>query len=211
MNAFSAGKNPIMGVISGRVLEIKDPEGLERVKVKIPLYTDDETGVWARIAVLMAGDNRGTYFLPEKGDEVLLAFEEGDIARPYVIGALWNGKHKPPSEKSDNKNSSDKKDDSENSNNKRLIKSRSGHILSFDDTKGAGKIEIIDETGKNSIVFDSKSNTITVTAEQDIIIKAPNGKITLSANEIEISSKSGTTVNAKGDANINGANIYLNC
>src|SRR5690348_4454081 len=88
----------IRGVHLGVVVENKDdpPDNPGyRVKLKFPWLSDQEKTFWARIAVPMAGNNRGTYVLPEKDDQVLVVFEHGDINRPIVIGTLWSEKQKP--------------------------------------------------------------------------------------------------------------------
>lgn len=175
------------GVAVGVVINNQDPQGLGRVQVKLPNYSDLDIGHWARIAVLMAGNQRGTFFLPEIGDEVLVAFENGDFERPFVLGALWNGVDNPPDTNADGQN------------NHRLIKSRSGHIVRFDDTAGAEKIEIIDKSGNNAITFDTANNTIKIVSAQDITIDASQGSIKLTAQNVSISSTSDTTINADGE------------
>ena len=87
------------GVYPARVVSNQDPSGLGRVRVSLP----DPSGgsrelgeAWAPIAILMAGNKRGTWFIPEPDDEVLLAFGGGDISRPYVLGALWSAGNPPP-------------------------------------------------------------------------------------------------------------------
>ncbi|HEU4677948.1 MAG TPA: phage baseplate assembly protein V, partial [Terrimicrobiaceae bacterium] len=128
---------------------------------------------------------RGMFFLPEKNDEVLVAFEQGDRGRPYVLGALWNGRDKPPEANADGRN------------NLRLIKSRSGHVVRLDDSLGAEKIEIIDKSGSNSISIDTATNSITIKAMRDVIIEAPLGKISLSAQSVEVKSTADTKVESK--------------
>jgi uncharacterized protein involved in type VI secretion and phage assembly len=127
------------GVVVGIVTNNQDSGGMARVRVKFPWLSDDNESWWARIAVPMGGNGRGTYFLPEVDDEVLVAFEHGDVRSPYVIGALWNGKDAPPTTNSDGQN------------NIRVIHSRSGHLIRLDDTNGNEKIEVIDKTGGNKI------------------------------------------------------------
>ena len=87
----------LQGVYSASVLDNHDPEGLARVRVRVSGLADTTGGneLWARVATMMAGRNRGTWFMPEAGDEVLVAFERGDLRVPYVIGALWNAKARP--------------------------------------------------------------------------------------------------------------------
>lgn len=188
----------ISGVVVGVVSKNKDDEGLGRVKVIFPWLSETEESQWARVACFMAGEKRGALFLPEVGDEVLVAFEQGDRDRPYVIGALWNGKDKPPKTNDNGKN------------NIRLIQSRSGHQIILDDTDGSEKIEITDKTGKNSIVWDAAENTITITAEKDIVLKAPSGKISLDAKELELKSSANTTAEATGTMTVKGSTVNIN-
>jgi uncharacterized protein involved in type VI secretion and phage assembly len=202
----SRDRQRIYGVSVGLVIDNKDPQGLGRVRLKFPMLSDDEIGHWARIAVLMAGADRGTFFLPEVGEEVLVAFEQGDIARPYVLGALWNGVDKPPETNADGKN------------NLRLVKSRSGHLIRLDDTDGAEKIEIIDKSGGNSISIDTQNNAITITSAADITIDAPQGTLKLSAQAIEIASaanmdveaQGNLTLQASGNTTLKGAMVNIN-
>jgi uncharacterized protein involved in type VI secretion and phage assembly len=180
----------ITGVVIGVVTNNKDEEKLGRVKVRYPWLGKDDESNWARVAAPMAGEKRGAYFLPEVDDEVLVAFEHGDMRFPVVIGSLWNGKDAPP-ETNEN-----------GENNIRVIKSRSGHIIRLNDEKDKEKIEIIDKSEKNSIVFDTAKNTITITTDKDITLSASNGKITLDAKEIEIKSSGDATVKAGGKMNV---------
>ena len=129
-------ESKIYGVVVGIVTNNKDPEELGRVKVKLPRISGEDESHWARVATFMAGKDRGAFFLPEVNDEVLVAFEHGDINMPYVIGSLWNGVDKPLETNSDGKN------------NVRVIKSRSGHIIRLNDKDGEEKIEIIDKSKK---------------------------------------------------------------
>jgi uncharacterized protein involved in type VI secretion and phage assembly len=196
----------ITGVVVGVVTNNQDPDGLGRVKVKFPWLSDADESYWARIVSPMAGKERGLYCLPEVDDEVLVGFEHGDVRFPYVLGALWNGKDKPPADNSDGKN------------NVRLLKSRSGHVIRLSDENGKEKIEIVDKSEKNSIVFDTANNTITITADKDIILSAPQGTIKLDGQKIEAKSSAdakleagaGLDVKASGTLNIKGATVNIN-
>lgn len=196
----------INGVVIGIVTNNKDPEGLGRIKVKFPWLSDKDESNWARVASLMAGKERGIFILPEIDDEVLVAFEHGDINMPYVIGSLWNGEDVPPETNSDGKN------------NIRMIKSRSGHVIRIDDTDGNEKIEIVDKTEKNMITIDTKDNKISIMSDKDIEMSAPNGRITIDALNIEIKSSKATKIEASadmdlkasGNMNVKGATINLN-
>ena len=194
------------GVVVGIVTNNRDPDGLHRVKVRFPWLSNDVESNWARVAAPMTGRDRGTYFLPEVDDEVLVAFEHGQVDYPFVVGSLWNGRDTPPESNSNGQN------------DHRTIKSRSGHVLRFNDTNGGETIEIIDKTGGNKIVIDSTGNTITIEAESDITIKSSTGKLTLQAMSIEMKSQTsvsvdaGTTMDLKANAvmTVKGAMIQLN-
>lgn len=196
----------ISGVVVGVVTNNQDPDGLGRVKVTFPWLSDNEESFWARVAAPMAGNDRGLYFLPEVQDEVLVAFEHGDPGFPYVLGALWNGKDKPPANNGDGKNDI------------RTIKSRSGHVIQLDDSSDAGKIEIIDSSGKNKIIIDTANNKIEITSSTDIILSATGGTIKLNAQKIEINSsadtkvvaEAGMDIKASGVMNIKGAMVNIN-
>jgi uncharacterized protein involved in type VI secretion and phage assembly len=194
------------GVVTAIVVRNDDPNQLGRVQIRLPHMSDDAKGPWARVAVLMGGKERGTFFLPEQGDEVLVAFENGDSSKPYILGGLWNSADTPPDTNADG------------GNNKRIIKSRSGHLVRLDDTGGSEKVEIIDKTGNNSLTFDAASNTITIASAKDVNINAPQGTITLSAQTISISSNGDTTVapsggltlQASGSTTIKGTTVDIN-
>jgi uncharacterized protein involved in type VI secretion and phage assembly len=84
-----------MGLVIGLVTQNQDPDKLGRVRVRYPTLGDDVEGAWARIAAIGAGPTRGALMLPAVGDEVVVGFEHGDVRRPYVLGALWNGQARP--------------------------------------------------------------------------------------------------------------------
>jgi uncharacterized protein involved in type VI secretion and phage assembly len=196
----------IYGVVVGVVTNNKDPDKLGRIKVQFPWLSEENESHWARLATLMAGANRGTVFFPEVGDEVLVAFEHGDIRFPYIIGALWNGVDTPPHDNADGEN------------NLRLIKSRSGHVIQLDDTSGSEKIEIIDRSGSNRIVINTADKTITIAADADITIQSQSGALQLSGNGIELKSQAGVTieaslnvdVQASAQLNLKGALVNIN-
>jgi uncharacterized protein involved in type VI secretion and phage assembly len=161
------------GVTVGLVTNNQDPDGLGRVKVKFPWLSEMDESYWARVLTPMAGSDRGIYFLPEVDDEVLVAFDRGDINFPYILGSLWNGKDKPPVQNDDGKN------------NQRVIKSRSGHQIILDDTEGEEKIIVRDKTGKNQIVIDSKDNKIDLIVENNFTVRA-KGKINLTSTDNDV-------------------------
>ncbi|SEQ07158.1 phage baseplate assembly protein V [Nitrosomonas ureae] len=171
-------RNRWWGVHPALVTDIKDPDGQGRVKIKLPWCPDNSGGgyeVWARVAVLMGGNQRGTWFIPDPNDEVLVMFEGGDPRIPYVIGALWNGQDKPPETM-----------DGAGNNFKKTICSRRGVRITLDDIDGAenmiletpggqklslkdgpGVIEIQDSHG-NSLKFDASGITLTAASKLTI-------------------------------------------
>jgi uncharacterized protein involved in type VI secretion and phage assembly len=183
------GVGRVYGVVTAIVTNNKDPDKLGRVKLKFPWLSDSEESHWARVASPMAGKERGLFLLPEVDDQVLVAFEHGDPAYPYVIGALWNSNSAPPEANADGKN------------DLRLIKSRSGHVIRLNDKKGEETIEIVDKSGKNSVVVSTKDNSIAIKADADVKITA-NGKFVVDAKEIELKSKAATKVEASGNLDL---------
>lgn len=204
----SEGEGRFYGVTVGEVTNNKDEEGLGRVKVKFPWLSDTDESYWARVVAPMAGKERGLYFLPEVGDEVLVAFEHGNIEFPYILGALWNGKDKPPESNSDGKN------------NRRLIKSRSGHEIILDDTDGQEKIVIRDKTQKNEIVVDSKNDSLMIKVEKELTIetkgkislKTSGGDLTLEGKNITIQAQQNCDIKANANGNFQAnAGIAIKC
>jgi uncharacterized protein involved in type VI secretion and phage assembly len=182
------------GVYPALVSAINDPDGQGRVKIKLPWAADSAGGIyeaWARHATMMAGPNRGTWFIPDVNDEVLVAFEAGDPSRPCVVGSLWNGSDSPPESM-----------DGSGNNYKKEIRSRNGVKVTLDDQDGQekficetpggqkltlkdgpGAVEIVDSNG-NSIKLESAGVTVTASA-----------KVTVNASTVEVSA-SMVTVNA---------------
>src|SRR3954470_5405642 len=119
------------GITVGIVSSLKDDENLGRIRVRYPVL-DDEESEMARVATLMAGGDRGSRFLPEPGDEVLIAFEQNDPRRPYVVGSLWSTADRPPEDDGD-----------QEANNRRFIKSRAGALIGFDDKAGSERVTVV--------------------------------------------------------------------
>ncbi len=89
-------KRKFYGVTVGRVINPLDPLTLGRVQVQLPQFDDIELSPWARVATPMAGLTHGHYFIPNPGDEVLVAFENGELNAPYILGSLWSAMAPPP-------------------------------------------------------------------------------------------------------------------
>jgi uncharacterized protein involved in type VI secretion and phage assembly len=198
----------IHGVVSAIVTNNQDPDGRGRVRVRFPWIgaKDEGESWWARMAVPMAGKQQGTWFLPEVEQEVLVAFEQGDIRFPFVIGALWNADAPPPEDNQDGKNDT------------RSITSRSGAVIRFDDADGKERIEILDATAKVSVVIDSDASSITITAGKDVVIEAGDGALMLkgkgvvieSSDAVTITADADMTLEASGASTLKGASVDIN-
>ncbi|MCP4536727.1 MAG: type IV secretion protein Rhs, partial [Chloroflexi bacterium] len=196
------------GVVTGLVTNLNDPDKLGRVKVKYDWLGNIESD-WVRVASPMAGADRGFYYLPEVNDEVLLAFEQGDVHHPFVVGMLWSSKDKPP-----------KPNDQVVGNgkvNERILKSRSGHVIILDDSEGQEKIIIRDKTEQNEIVIDSKENSLTINVGSDVVITAGGKVLTKSKGDIalesqanvSVKSQANLTLEATGQLKIKGNNVSI--
>lgn len=180
------------GVYVGLVTDVQDPNGQGRVRVRLPWTTDpdgDPFEIWARLATMMAGGDRGTWFIPEPNDEVILAFEGGSPWSPIILGAVWNGVDQPPESMDSN-------------NNIRSITSRSGIRVSFDDTEGGvaftletpgGQTVKCSDTPATIDISDSNGNQVTLDASG--ILLSTGSKVTINATLLEVSA-SMVTVNA---------------
>jgi len=171
---------PVIGIVTDN----KDPKKLGRVKLKIPVLSEQDSTDWSPIIMLGAGKNRGWFFIPEKDDEVLVMFEHGDMNRPLVVGALWNGKDKPP-------------DSNPGGNPRRMIKSRAGSNITFDDDKEQLIIE--DGSLKGRITLDAKANKITIEAlDGDVCFQSPNGDMSIVATSVEMTATQNLEIHAGG-------------
>src|SRR5439155_20015735 len=184
-----------------------------RVRVRFPTLpnggADGEESHWARIVSYMAGKDRGTFWLPEVDDEVLVAFAHGDFNQPIVLGALWNGIDKPIY---DNKGAAGKATDLKfqgkheaKKNDLKVIRSRVGHQLIFNDNANEPRvalhtqqkhrivlddknneptqIEIYDGKEENYILIDTKNKKITIESKSGDMLLKCKGTFTVDANE----------------------------
>ena len=164
------------GVYVGVVTNNKDPDNLGKIKVIFPWMDGSTESHWARLATLYAGKDRGSYFVPEVGDEVLVVFEHGDMNRPYVVGSLWNGQDPLP-----------EPGHPDGEDNHKVVETRSGHKLTFDDTAGAELITLVDSSMNNRMVIDVAGDSITLLAATgDIHIKAPAGSVNFTSKTMAV-------------------------
>jgi len=186
------------GVYPALVSDIKDPESTGRVKITLPWSPDNGSEryeVWARLATLMGGNNRGSWLIPDVNDEVLVVFEAGDPRRPYVIGGLWNGSDAPPESM-----------DGSGNNDKKVLRSRNGVKITLDDQQGQeqfiaetpggqkvtlkdgpGSVEIADSNG-NSIKMEASGITLTTSA----VVTINASTLNVSASAVSVNAGSST-------------------
>jgi Rhs element Vgr protein len=176
----------VEGLQIGVVSQLKeDPEGEDRILVKMPIIDNSETGVWARIACLDAGNNRGTFFRPEIGDEVVVGFLNSDPRKPVVLGGLNSSSKPSPSPATDENDEKGYVSRSEmkltfNDDKKSVkIETPAGKVVSMDED--AGEIKLEDENG-NKIVMNADG--ITIESKKKIVLKT-NDDIEVQGKDIK--------------------------
>ncbi|GGG77817.1 phage baseplate assembly protein V [Paenibacillus radicis (ex Gao et al. 2016)] len=200
-HARSMVPDQLSGVWNAIVTANNDPDKLGRVKVKFPLREGELQTDWIRVATMMGGSSRGTLFIPEVNDEVLVAFLMGRIDSPIVIGSLWNKVDKPPTP--------------HEKNDIRQIKTRSGHEITFQDTDNDGKITIKTNKG-HQIELEEKSNSITVEtkdkAQSIVMTGGSSGTVTVKAGgtaKIVMSNQGDVTIEGTKSTTIKGPKIEV--
>ena len=156
------------GVVVGKVTNNVDPDGLARVKVAYPWFSENSESAWARCVTPSAGDDRGLYFLPDIGDEVAVVFEHGELDRPFVLGSMWNGRARPPLTNADRKNK------------QRQIKTKGRSTITLDDTPSSESIEVRTPKGQTVKLSDAGSGSVRVNAGAcEVTVDATSGMVTV--------------------------------
>jgi uncharacterized protein involved in type VI secretion and phage assembly len=167
-------------VVVGVVTQNEDPDNMGRVRVKYPALDDKVEGWWARIAAPGAGKGRGQLMMPIKDDEVLVAFEHGDIAHPYILGSLWNGKDVPDE----------------------LMQSDGSYALHSDEQIKITAKKAISVKGEDTLSLESKGDLkITTTSGASITQDA--------AGEFKIKGGTSVTIEAGTSITIKGSTISI--
>jgi uncharacterized protein involved in type VI secretion and phage assembly len=196
------------GIVIGITQDLDDPMKLGRIRVTFP-HLNGAMSDWAWIVSPMAGKNRGLFLRPEPGDQVLVAYAQGDPRFPYIVGSVWSKTDPPPSD-----------DGKPAENNWRFLRSRSGHVVKLDDTKGSEKIEIVDQTGALAIRLDSSKKSITVnndggdvdvtSSTGNVSVSASAGKISLQGATIEVTATASLKLSSSGVVTIKGSMVEIN-
>jgi len=167
------------GVLVGVVKSLEDPTGEGRVKLNYPTLGSKVMSGWVPVTTLLAGKDRGAWFMPELEDEVLVAFDNGKFEQPYVVGRLWNGKDTPP----------------ETEPKFRVLKTPGGHQLRFEDKDGAKRVILKTEGGLAITMDDAKKSIeikdggLTITMDdsaQSIELKGGGRALTMQGGQIKI-------------------------
>lgn len=191
-----AGQMP--GLVEAIVIDNVDPDQMGRVKCKFPTLPEMPESFWCRLVMPMAGRERGWMTIPEIDDEVLVAFVHGDFNHAIVLGSVYNGQDTPPYANEDG------------DNNLRVFQSRSGHRLTFDDTAGAERIELILHNEEIRMIWDSANKELSVYCGKDIIIEA---KETISYKCKDFKLEATNSINMKAGTQMNiqtGTNCMVN-
>lgn len=202
---------PITGLVIGQVTDIADPDGMFQVKVSFPWLSDDYESWWARVAQPGAGNGRGLAWLPEVGDEVLVAFGHGDVRAPYVIGGLYNGVDSPPA-------GDQLIDTGTGQVVRRVCVSRTGHRLVFCDDDSASQVllasgddnlKITLDVAQTSITIDS-SGSVTISGSSQVQITS-DGDVSIQAQgSLQLSGQAGVTIDGGPSVSVTGDVIQLN-
>src|SRR5262245_61660602 len=208
-SVVEATQKKFYGIAIGTVSDVLDPLGQGRVKVRLPWFNENENTAWARIAVPSAGSGYGFYFIPRVDEEVLVAFEHGDIELPYVMGRLWNLQDQPP--------------EFTPLLGKSHIRTFAGHDVVFDDVQQSIeiststfqkikldplKIEMSNSSGTVTLTLDNTSQKITLQAAVGIELKAVDIKI--EGVNVEINGTAKTEVKSAGLCNVQAPLVKIN-
>lgn len=187
------------GVVTGKVISQLDPLSLGRVQVQLPFIDSVDLSPWARIASPMASTETGFYFIPQMGDEVLVAFEQGDPAVPYVIGSLWSASAPPPLPSPLPQMS--------------MIKTLAENTIMFTEVPptitiktAAGQTILLSETGVQ--IFSDPEDVVNITSA-GIQILAGENVITMGDDGVTIAASSNLTISSGSTVSISAPTINL--
>lgn len=177
------------GLAVGVVTNANDPDKLGRVKVKIPVLSEEDETAWARVASPGGGANRGLSVLPEVQDEVLVGFEFGDMRRPVILGGLWNKTDTPPP-------TTEVKDGKVRT---RVWQSRAGH-----------KIELVDDDSAPTVTIAFKGSTSTIELTKDGVTVKTDKSLTLEGKDIEVKASGKLALSGSQGVSIKGGKVEIN-
>jgi phage protein D len=200
-NSTAAGP-PVYGVVSALVTDVNDPGSLGRVKLKFPWLSDDYTSDWARTVQAGAGKDRGAVLLPEVNDEVLVAFEQGDIRRPFILGGLYNGVDKPKL--------GEGLVDSTGAIKRRGFISKKGHKVVFLDDEAKSGVMLATADNGLRIALKDTGTTIRINSKGKVEIEAQNDVTIKAQGRMELSAQGGLKIDGGPQVEIKGGVVKLN-
>jgi len=228
------GDNRIFGVVVGIVAKNYDMDMPGRVCVQVPVRDDQANELqWARVAMPSSGQKWGHYFQPEEGDQVLLAFEHGNIEKPYVIGCVPKESN-PFLKRAVHEKNMYKKIITRNGNTIEFVDGEStdgtqdkvsvytanmGHKVILDNERK--QITIGDKDGKNQILFRTEDDqgTITINTEKKLTIKvgdsitvtmnADSGAVNVKCNKFTVDASDSSQIKTNGKLGLSGGNVAL--
>ena len=174
------------GVVVGTVIDNLDPQEQGRIKVKLQDFGIDSE--WCQVSFFYAGNGYGSFFVPEIGDQVLVAFNHGDMLRPIILGSLYNDKDKPPTERTADKDqkmirTKGKHEflmDDTPSKEKVQLKTKGEHELLMDETPGKEKVQLKTKGGHTVLLDDvAKKVTVKTNSGQEVLLEDAGGKVTI--------------------------------
>ncbi len=188
-----------------------DPDGEERIQVKLPVLEENEEGLWARLLTLMAGGERGFVFRPDIGDEVIVGFLDQDPSQPLILGGVHSSAQPSPIAASDD-------------NHHKGLFTRSGVQLRFDDenkaldieTPGGNRLQISDDAQGitiadqhgNEIKLDSQG--ITIKSINDIHLQASSGSLKMEGGNASLEGQAGVDIAASGSLSLQASLVQIN-
>ena len=180
------------GVVEGLVTDNNDPDGEGKVRVQYPAFDQNMTSEWCRILQPYAGNGYGMFFVPEKGDEVVVAFAHGDMRLPIILGGVYNGQDKPPSHR-------------DASTDEKMIRTKGKHQILLNDSKDSQQIKLT-TSGGHVIDLNDKEQSVSVTSSggQSITLNDQAGSIT-----VKTSGGQSITLDPTGGVTIQAASINL--
>ena len=188
------------GVVIALVDDNDDPQAMGRVRLRFPWLGEDAVSFWARVAMPGAGKDYGVVWIPQVGDEVLVAFEHGDPRRPFVIGGLWNGTDTPPL--------GDSLFDAGKVKRSGFV-SRSGHKLVFFDDPGESGIALISSDNKFRISLNETKGEVHVYFDGKLLLEGTGDVEVKTQGNFKVDA-SGVEIKASGQTAIKGATVALN-
>lgn len=226
------GDNRILGVLTGIVAKNYDQQMPGRVCVQIPVRDNEANELkWARVAMPSSGTSWGHYFLPEVGDQVLLAFEQGNIEKPYVVGCVPKDSNRFLKQAAEEKN-----------RNKKII-TRNGNTIHFEDApEGEGKQDKIsiytpdkahqiildneknqilvgDKEGKNRVLIETEKGAVSVKTENkltvnvgdniQLIMNGETGTVSIKCSKLKVDASDGVDVKTAGKLSASGGNVSV--